>query len=68
MNAEDGPGRAIKVIERVIRARRPRSRYRVAGGASLMLATRKLLPDRAMDLLLRSQFPSPASDSDERTV
>ncbi|MDP9333048.1 MAG: oxidoreductase [Actinomycetota bacterium] len=62
------PDDVARVIERAIRARRPRSRYRVGGGASLMLATRKLLPDRAMDLLLRSQFPSPARDSDERTV
>ena len=54
------PEDVAKVIERVIRARRPRlSRYRVGGGAAMLLATRKLLPDRLMDVLLRSQFASP---------
>jgi NAD(P)-dependent dehydrogenase (short-subunit alcohol dehydrogenase family) len=57
------PNDVAKVIERTIRARRPRSRYRVGVGATLMLATRKLLPDRAMDLVFRSQFASPTADS-----
>jgi short-subunit dehydrogenase len=57
------PEDVAKVIERVIRARRPHSRYRVGGGAAMLLATRKLLPDRAMDVVLRTQFASPR-DSD----
>jgi hypothetical protein len=52
-----------KVIEKAASSKHPRPRYRVGAAAALMLATRKLLPDRAMDLVLRSQFPPPATDS-----
>ena len=61
MSAKAGrPNDVAKVIERAIRARRPRSRYRVGAGVPMMLATRKLLPDRTLDLVLRSQFASPS--------
>ena len=40
---------------------RPRARYRVARSATLMITTRKLLPDPAFDAFLRSQFPTPGS-------
>jgi NAD(P)-dependent dehydrogenase (short-subunit alcohol dehydrogenase family) len=54
-----GPDAVAKVIERVIASRNPRSRYRVTASARLALAQRRLLPDRAWDAVLRSQFPSP---------
>jgi NAD(P)-dependent dehydrogenase (short-subunit alcohol dehydrogenase family) len=50
------------VAERVVRAaasRNPRARYRVAPSASMMLALRRVLSERAFEALLRTQFPSP---------
>jgi short-subunit dehydrogenase len=57
------PEDVAETIEKAIRSKRPRSRYRVGAGATMSLAARKLLPDRAMDLVLRSQFAAPSSDS-----
>ena len=56
------PHDVAKVIEKAIRSRRPRPRYRVTAGARIMLVTRKVLSDRAMDRVLRSQFASPSGD------
>ena len=52
------PEAVAKVIEKAIVSRRPRTRYRVTLAARVMLATRKLTPDRAWDLFLRTQFPA----------
>ncbi len=60
------PDDVAKVIERAASSKHPRPRYRVGASAAMMLATRKLLPDRAMDLILRSQFAPPTNDSDEK--
>ena len=50
------------VVEKAITGDgRPRARYRVAPSATLMITTRKLLPDPAFDALLRSQFPKPGA-------
>jgi NADP-dependent 3-hydroxy acid dehydrogenase YdfG len=54
-----GPDSVARVIERALRARRPRPRYKVTPSARLILIQRRLLPDRAWDAVLRSQFPSP---------
>ncbi len=51
------------VAERVLRAaasRNPRARYRVAPSAAIMLSLRRVLPERAFEAVLRTQFPSPA--------
>ena len=48
-----------KVIERVLRARRPRARYTVTASAKLMLLNRALVPDRVWDAMMRAQFPQP---------
>ena len=48
-----------KVIERAIKAKKPRSRYPITAGARFLLATRRLLPDQGWDAMMRSQFPSP---------
>jgi hypothetical protein len=53
------PEAVAKVIQRALSARRPRTRYVVTPGARAMIATRRLLPDRAFDALLRSQFREP---------
>jgi NAD(P)-dependent dehydrogenase (short-subunit alcohol dehydrogenase family) len=54
-----GPEAVAAVVEKAIGARWPRPRYVVTLGARAMLATRMLLPDRALDLALRAQFPTP---------
>jgi NAD(P)-dependent dehydrogenase (short-subunit alcohol dehydrogenase family) len=58
-----GPDAVAKVIEKAISARRPRARYKVTPSARLIMAQRRLLPDRAWDAFLRSQFPSPGRES-----
>lgn len=54
-----GPDAVAKVIERALRARRPRTRYPVTVGARVALITRWLLPDRAWDFAMRTQFKAP---------
>lgn len=54
-----GPETVARAIERAISARRPKTRYKVTPSARLVLALRRLLPDRAWDASLRSQFPAP---------
>jgi NAD(P)-dependent dehydrogenase (short-subunit alcohol dehydrogenase family) len=54
-----GPETVARVIERAITARRPRPRYLVTPSARLALAQRRLLPDRAWDAFMRTQFPTP---------
>jgi NAD(P)-dependent dehydrogenase (short-subunit alcohol dehydrogenase family) len=47
------------VIERAISARRPRTRYVYPALGRALITARRLLPDRAFDLMLRSRYPSP---------
>ncbi|WP_428261210.1 oxidoreductase [Haliangium sp.] len=54
-----GPDDVARVIERALRARRPRARYTVTASAKLLLTQRKLMSDRVWDAFLRSQFPQP---------
>ena len=55
-----GPPEAVaKVIEKALRAHRPRARYTVTPSAKLLLAQRAVLPDRGWDAVMRSQFPTP---------
>jgi NAD(P)-dependent dehydrogenase (short-subunit alcohol dehydrogenase family) len=55
-----GPPEAVaERIERAINAKRPRARYTVTPSAKLLMGQRALLPDRAWDAVMRSQFPSP---------
>ena len=56
-----GPDAVAKVIERAIASGNPRPRYKVTASARLALAQRALLPDRAWDAVLRSQFPTPGA-------
>ena len=48
-----------KVIERAISARRPRTRYVYPAMGRALITARRLLPDRAFDLVLRSRYPAP---------
>jgi NAD(P)-dependent dehydrogenase (short-subunit alcohol dehydrogenase family) len=54
-----GPDAVARAIEHAVTAKRPRTRYRVTFGARAMLAMRKLMPDRAYDLFMRTRFPRP---------
>jgi NAD(P)-dependent dehydrogenase (short-subunit alcohol dehydrogenase family) len=54
-----GPETVAKAIEHAITSRRPRLRYKVTPSAHLLLGQRALLPDRAWDAIMRSQFPTP---------
>jgi NADP-dependent 3-hydroxy acid dehydrogenase YdfG len=56
-----GPETVAKKIEKAITARRPRTRYPVTPSARLILTQRRLLPDRAWDRFLKTQFPAPRS-------
>ncbi|HEX2294004.1 MAG TPA: short-chain dehydrogenase/reductase, partial [Actinomycetota bacterium] len=47
------------VIERAISARRPKTRYVYPAMGRALITARRLLPDRAFDVLLRSRYPAP---------
>ena len=53
------PEAVAKVIAKAAGARRPRTRYVVPAMINALLAVRRILPDRAFDLMLRTQFPTP---------
>ena len=50
-----------RVIERAIRARRPRARYTVPAASRLFVAAHGWLPDRIWDAFLRRMVPSPGA-------
>ena len=54
-----GPEAVARKVERAIKARRPRTRYPVTASARFLLLTRRLLPDRGWDAMMRSSFPPP---------
>ena len=54
-----GPERVAKVIERAITRSHPPARITITASAKVLLATRRLLGDRAWDAAMRAQFPQP---------
>jgi NADP-dependent 3-hydroxy acid dehydrogenase YdfG len=54
-----GPERVAKVIEKSIRKRRAPTRVTITPSAKLSISSRRLLPDRVWDALMRAQFPTP---------
>lgn len=54
-----GPEKVAKVIERSISRRRAPSRVTITPSAKLTIPTRRLLPDRAWDAMMRAQLPRP---------
>jgi NAD(P)-dependent dehydrogenase (short-subunit alcohol dehydrogenase family) len=54
-----GPERVAKVIEKSIRKRRAPTRVTITPSAKLTIPSRRLMPDRAWDALMRAQFPTP---------
>ncbi len=53
------PEAVARVVERAISARRPRARYAVTPSAHLLLAARRVLPDRTWDALVSRTYPRP---------
>ncbi|MGB3635588.1 MAG: oxidoreductase [Rubrobacteraceae bacterium] len=54
-----GPETVAETIEKAITSEKPRARYPVTPSAWLLMGVRKVLPDRAWDAFVRSQFPQP---------
>jgi NAD(P)-dependent dehydrogenase (short-subunit alcohol dehydrogenase family) len=54
-----GPEVVAKTIAGALAAKRPKARYPVTPSARVMIGQRRLMPDRAWDLLMRTQFPTP---------
>jgi NAD(P)-dependent dehydrogenase (short-subunit alcohol dehydrogenase family) len=54
-----GPDRVAKTIERVLKRRNPPARISITPSAKLMLGLRRVLPDRAWEAMMRTQFPQP---------
>lgn len=54
-----GPEDVARTIERAITSRRPKTRYLVTPSAFLLIALRRVLPDRLWDRFLRTQYPQP---------
>jgi NADP-dependent 3-hydroxy acid dehydrogenase YdfG len=54
-----GPERVAKVIERSITKRRPPTRVTITPSAKLSIPSRRLMPDRMWDAMMRAQFPTP---------
>lgn len=54
-----GPERVAKVIEKSIRKRRAPTRVTITPSAKLSIPSRRLMPDRVWDAVMRAQFPTP---------
>jgi NAD(P)-dependent dehydrogenase (short-subunit alcohol dehydrogenase family) len=54
-----GPDRVAKTIERTLARKHPPARITITPSAKLMIATRRLLSDRAWDAAMGRQFPRP---------
>lgn len=53
------PLAVAEVIERAITSASPKTRYKVTLAARVLMGIRRVLPDRAFDAFLRTQFPPP---------
>ena len=54
-----GPEAVAKAIAGALDAGHPKARYPVTASAHLMIAQKRLTPDRVWDLMMRAQFPTP---------
>jgi NAD(P)-dependent dehydrogenase (short-subunit alcohol dehydrogenase family) len=54
------PEAVADVIEKSITAKNPKTRYKVTLAARFLMGLKSVLPDRAFDAFLRTQFPPPA--------
>jgi len=58
-NLASSPQAVARVVVKATSARHPRPRYVVGPVARVLITTRRVLPDRAFDALMRSQYPTP---------
>ena len=61
------PERVARVIERALRRRSPRPRYRVTAGARVILFTRAMTTDRGWDRVVRTAYPPPKPEEARET-
>jgi NAD(P)-dependent dehydrogenase (short-subunit alcohol dehydrogenase family) len=54
-----GPDKVAKVIEKSITKRRAPTRVTITPSAKLSIPSRRLMPDRVWDAMMRAQFPTP---------
>jgi NADP-dependent 3-hydroxy acid dehydrogenase YdfG len=54
-----GPETVAQTIAAALTSDRPKTRYPVTASARLILALRRLTPDRLWDIAMRTQFPTP---------
>jgi NAD(P)-dependent dehydrogenase (short-subunit alcohol dehydrogenase family) len=54
------PDAVADVIEKSIMAANPKTRYKITLAARVLMGLKSVLPDRAFDAFLRTQFPPPA--------
>jgi NAD(P)-dependent dehydrogenase (short-subunit alcohol dehydrogenase family) len=62
------PESVARVIERALRRRRPRPRYRVTAGGRMILVTRALTTDRGWDRVIRTSYPPPKPKEPEEAT
>ena len=55
------PEAVAEVIEKAITSASPKTRYKVTLAARVLMGLRRVLPDRAFDAFLRTQFPQPSA-------
>jgi hypothetical protein len=55
------PEAVAEVIARAITSANPKTRYKVTLAARVLMGLRRVLPDRAFDAFLRTQFRPPTS-------
>ena len=53
------PEAVAEAVEKAITATNPKTRYKVTLAARFLMGLRRILPDRAFDSFLRTQFPPP---------
>jgi NAD(P)-dependent dehydrogenase (short-subunit alcohol dehydrogenase family) len=56
-----GPEAVADTIQKAIESDKPRTRYPVTPSAWLAMAQRRMLPDRAWDMVMKTQFPRPGA-------
>jgi NAD(P)-dependent dehydrogenase (short-subunit alcohol dehydrogenase family) len=57
------PDDVAKVIEKALKARKPKPRYKVTASAHMFVGTRRLLSDRMWDRFIGAQIPKPGKQA-----
>lgn len=58
------PDDVAEVIEKILKAKRPKTRYPVTPSARIIMAQRKIMTDRMWDKFVGTQFPKPGAGSE----